>query len=86
MNFVHPFTYFNRAHWIDYQTYAFNILAKNDLSGLTFDCAELADGSCHCNYPSSLQAAGECKVAGEDVLKVRGTCSLRLHTNFQLPL
>jgi hypothetical protein len=60
----------NRAHWIDYQTYAFNILTKNDLTGLEFDCQQLADGTCHCAYPSSLQAAGECKLKGEDVLNV----------------
>ncbi|KAH9935192.1 P-loop containing nucleoside triphosphate hydrolase protein [Epithele typhae] len=56
------------AHFIDFQTYAFDLLVYNDLKGLTFACETLADGSCFCDYPSSLIAQGECALAGEDVL------------------
>jgi len=57
------------AHFIDFQTYAFDLLVYNDLKGLTFTCQTLADGSCFCDYPSSLIASGQCALAGEDVLK-----------------
>ncbi|TIA92328.1 hypothetical protein E3P99_00624 [Wallemia hederae] len=58
------------AHWIDYQTFGFAILTKSDLKGLTFDCAgDIASGTCQCSYPSSLVDAGQCAVAGEDVLR-----------------
>ncbi|KAH9935196.1 P-loop containing nucleoside triphosphate hydrolase protein [Epithele typhae] len=56
------------AHFIDFQTYAFDLLVYNDLRGLTFACETLADGSCFCDYPSSLIAQGQCALAGEDVL------------------
>jgi len=55
------------AHWIDYQTYAFNILVNNDFRGVVFKCAQIA-GECHCQYPSSLISSGQCAVRGEDVL------------------
>jgi len=56
------------AHWIDYQTYAFNTLVNSDFRGLIFTCQSFADGSCHCDYPSSLTPAGQCALRGEDVL------------------
>ncbi|EJD54483.1 P-loop containing nucleoside triphosphate hydrolase protein [Auricularia subglabra TFB-10046 SS5] len=56
------------AHWIDYQTFAFNVLVNNDFRGMVFRCAEVA-GQCHCEYPSSLVAVGQCELAGEDVLQ-----------------
>lgn len=57
------------AHWIDYQTYAFELLVWNDLHGLVLACAPTADGGCFCEYPSSLVAQGECALAGDDVLQ-----------------
>ncbi|KAI0339335.1 P-loop containing nucleoside triphosphate hydrolase protein [Trametopsis cervina] len=57
------------AHFIDYQTYAFDLLVHNDFSGITLACSTLADGSCFCDYPSSLVATGQCALAGEDVLR-----------------
>jgi len=60
------------AHWIDYQTYAFNLLVRNDLMGLVFQCTRLDDGGCQCSYPSSLVASGQCALAGEDVLNNLG--------------
>ncbi|KAL6305126.1 P-loop containing nucleoside triphosphate hydrolase protein [Sparassis latifolia] len=56
------------AHWIDYQTFAFANLVKNDFTGLVFTCQTLADGSCQCSYASSLIAQGQCAVSGQDVL------------------
>lgn len=58
---------------MDYQTFAFEILAKNDLVGEVFDCntAKLPDGACSCVYPPSaatLTQYGECKVSGQDVI------------------
>lgn len=60
------------AHFIDYQTYAFDLLVFNDFHGITLGCATLADGSCFCDYPSSLVSAGECALAGDDVLQSLG--------------
>ena len=51
----------------------------NDLRGLTFDCTTEADGSCYCDYPSSLIAQGECKLRGDDVLDVRTNFRWSLH-------
>ncbi|KAH8922218.1 P-loop containing nucleoside triphosphate hydrolase protein [Atractiella rhizophila] len=56
------------AHFIDYQTYAFDSLVKSDFTGVKFSCQTLLDGSCHCSVPSSL-TPGECALMGEDVLK-----------------
>lgn len=42
----------------------------NDFQGITLGCATLADGSCFCDYPSSLIAQGQCALAGDDVLQV----------------
>ncbi|KAF9504510.1 hypothetical protein BS47DRAFT_1374383 [Hydnum rufescens UP504] len=57
------------AHWIDYQTFAFSLLVQNDFEGEIFTCATLANGSCHCSFPSSLIAKGQCAVTGDDILK-----------------
>jgi len=62
---------------MDYQTYAFEILAKNDLSGELFKCdsAFLPDGSCMCVYPASaatIAEHGQCVVSGDDVLQYLG--------------
>ncbi|KAF9517569.1 hypothetical protein BS47DRAFT_1339430 [Hydnum rufescens UP504] len=63
------------AHFIDYQasfpnnTFAFNLLVRNDLAGLKFHCTTLVDGTCHCTVSSSLVASGQCALTGEDVLK-----------------
>ncbi|KAF9517565.1 hypothetical protein BS47DRAFT_1389827 [Hydnum rufescens UP504] len=50
-------------------TFAFSLLVQNDFEGETFTCATLADGSCHCSFPSSLISKGQCAVAGSDILK-----------------
>ncbi|KAI0048707.1 P-loop containing nucleoside triphosphate hydrolase protein [Auriscalpium vulgare] len=59
------------AHFIDYQTYAFDLLVYNDFHGIILQCETLADGSCFCDYPSTLIAQGQCALAGDDVLQVR---------------
>ncbi|SPO26351.1 related to ATP-binding cassette protein (ABC) transporter [Ustilago trichophora] len=57
------------AHWIDYETYAFDILVKNDFKGLVFTCqGSVKEGTCNCSFPSSLVQSGMCAVSGEDVL------------------
>lgn len=55
----------------DRKTYAFELLAKNDLAGLVFQCDTAVDrvGQCSCAYPSS-SLASACQVSGEDVLEV----------------
>lgn len=65
------------AHFIDYQTYAFDLLVFNDFHGIKLACETLADGSCFCDYPSSLVSQGECALAGDDVLQVRSSLPLR---------
>lgn len=43
------------AHWIDYETFAFDVLVKNDFTGLIFKCQGIiAEGNCKCSFPSSL--------------------------------
>ena len=62
------------AHFIDFQTYAFDLLTYNDFHGLTLSCSlSSSDGSCFCDYPSSiLSSTGECALAGDDVLRSLG--------------
>jgi len=62
-----PRFWFYSFHWIDYQTFAFELLVKNDFTGLKFPC-QVINGSCQCSYPSSL-IPGECAVSGQDVLQ-----------------
>jgi len=62
-----------------YQTYAFNALVNSDFRGLVFSCQTLADGSCHCDYPSSLTSLGRCAVRGEDILDVSYISNSRIH-------
>lgn len=60
------------AHFIDFQTYAFDLLTYNDFHGLVLACQTLPDNSCFCDYPSSLVAQGQCALAGDDVLQALG--------------
>ncbi|KAF8316101.1 P-loop containing nucleoside triphosphate hydrolase protein [Clavulina sp. PMI_390] len=62
-----PRFWYYTFHWIDYQTYAFNLLARSDLTGVVFTCQQIGD-TCQCAYPSSLTPA-QCAVRGEDVLQ-----------------
>lgn len=55
-----PRFWYYSFHWMDYQKYAFELLANSDLRGLTFNCA-----STGCPYPSSIGAG---MVSGQDVL------------------
>lgn len=57
-------------HWMDFQTYAFQLLASNEFRGRVYQCSITASG-CACPYPSSIASAGQCQIAGEDVLDVR---------------
>ena len=73
-----PRFWYYRAHFIDYQTYAFDLLVFDDFHGITLGCTTMlpqgegqGDGSCFCDYPSSLIAQGQCALAGDDVLQVR---------------
>lgn len=57
---------------VTFQTYAFDLLVRNDFRGITLACTTLDDGSCFCDYPSSLISSGQCALAGDDVLKALG--------------
>ncbi|KAI0683161.1 P-loop containing nucleoside triphosphate hydrolase protein [Cytidiella melzeri] len=74
------------AHFIDYQTYAFDLLVHNDFQGITLACTTLADGSCFCDYPSSLVSTGQCALAGDDVLQALqiGGISFKLYASILL--
>lgn len=54
----------------DYQTFAFEILVRNDVKGLEFQCP-IIDGICSCPFASTIQSATNCAVAGNDLLVVR---------------
>jgi len=58
------------AHWIDYETFAFQLLVRNDVRGLTFQCPVI-NGSCLCPFESSL-TPGQCALAGDDIVKNLG--------------
>jgi len=59
------------AHFIDYQTFAFNTLVVNEFRGEIYECTTPgSQGECHCSIPSSLpNVGGQCQLSGEDVLK-----------------
>lgn len=58
-------------HYMDYQTYAFDLLVRNDFVGQILPCPVQPDGTCLCPIPSSLVSQGTCAVTGNDVLQVR---------------
>ncbi|GAA6011592.1 hypothetical protein JCM11491_004698 [Sporobolomyces phaffii] len=62
-----PRFWFYLVHWIDYQTYSFNLLVKNDFAGRVLECPIVA-GACSCPIPSSLTPA-QCALAGDDVVR-----------------
>ncbi|BGP05738.1 hypothetical protein JCM10049v2_001551 [Rhodotorula toruloides] len=59
------------AHFIDYETFAFELLVRNDFVGRILTCPKGPDGSCLCPIPSSL-TPGQCAVSGEDVIQNLG--------------
>lgn len=72
-----PRFWYYSFHFMDYQTFAFEILAKNDLVGEVFNCdsATLPNGDCSCVFPPSaatLAQYGACKVSGQDVIDYLG--------------
>ncbi|SPO34941.1 related to ATP-binding cassette protein (ABC) transporter [Pseudozyma flocculosa] len=62
------------AHFIDYETFAFQLLVKNDFTGLVFKCSgSLADNTCLCSQPSTLVQTGQaCALRGEEVVRSLG--------------
>ncbi|TKA52191.1 hypothetical protein B0A53_05035 [Rhodotorula sp. CCFEE 5036] len=67
-----PRFWYYTAHFIDYQTFSFDLLVRNDFAGQILPCPIEPDGSCLCPIPSSLVAQGQCAVTGEDVLQNLG--------------
>lgn len=68
-----PRFWYYSFHFMDFQTFAFNILVKNDLVGEVFKCnsATLPNGDCSCVYPASaktMELFGQCRVSGQDVV------------------
>lgn len=64
-----PRFWYYSAHFIDFQTFAFEILVKNDVQGLEFSCPVIA-GVCSCPFASTVQTATNCAVSGDDLLLV----------------
>ncbi|KAF8877438.1 P-loop containing nucleoside triphosphate hydrolase protein [Infundibulicybe gibba] len=64
---IPPRFWFYSFHYIDYQRYAFELLANSDFRGLTFKCNTIINGACACAYPTSTPET--CTVSGADVLK-----------------
>lgn len=61
------------AHWIDYQTFAFQILVRNDFLGIDFSCARSAAGACACSFaPATLATAEQCELSGAAVVQSLG--------------
>lgn len=68
-----PRFWYYSFHFMDFQTFAFDILVKNDLVGEVFKCnsAFLPSGDCNCVYPASaktIELYGQCRVSGQDVI------------------
>ncbi|KAJ3316122.1 hypothetical protein HDU76_002067, partial [Blyttiomyces sp. JEL0837] len=63
-----PRFWYYSFHFMDYQTYAFELLANNDLTGVNFTCGSnpTVPNGCQCAYPSSTPET--CTVSGSDVL------------------
>ncbi|KAJ6498435.1 P-loop containing nucleoside triphosphate hydrolase protein [Mycena vitilis] len=61
-----PRFWYYSFHYMDYQRYAFELLANSDFRGLTFNCVTTLNGTCTCAYPSS--TPDTCTVSGADVL------------------
>ena len=62
----------------DFQTFSFQLIVRNDVKGLTFQCPTI-DGSCLCPFASSLVPA-QCALTGDDIVKVSLTiCNYQLH-------
>ncbi|KAK4051096.1 hypothetical protein OIO90_004837 [Microbotryomycetes sp. JL221] len=65
------------AHWIDYETWSFNLLVENEFLGVNFPCQTIQN-ECACQFApvSNLESLGQtlqtCAVAGKDVLQVLG--------------
>lgn len=57
----------------DFQTFAFQLLVRNDVKGLIFECPTVK-GSCLCPFSSSL-VPSQCALTGDDLVKV-GTASI----------
>lgn len=64
-----PRFWYYTFHFINYQTFAFEILTTNDVKGLVFQCPTV-QGACSCPMPSSLVSQGQCALAGQDILDV----------------
>jgi len=61
------------AHFINFETFSFQLLVKNDLTGLIFPCeGSVAEGNCQCSFQSSLISQGICALKGEDVVQDLG--------------
>ncbi|KAJ3295413.1 hypothetical protein HDU76_006838, partial [Blyttiomyces sp. JEL0837] len=63
-----PRFWYYSFHFMDYQTYAFELLANTDMTGINFACAPNPNSTygCQCAYPSS--TPDKCTVSGSDVL------------------
>lgn len=61
------------AHWIDYQTFAFQLLARNDFLGVDFSCARSAAGACACSFgQASIATADVCELSGSAIVEALG--------------
>lgn len=65
------------CHYLDYQTFAFELLVRNDVKGLEFQCP-LDAGSCLCPMPSTLPAE-QCALAGNDIVVVRYSSNRKMY-------
>ncbi|KPV74540.1 uncharacterized protein RHOBADRAFT_37583 [Rhodotorula graminis WP1] len=65
-----PRFWYYTFHFMDYQTFSFDLLVRNDFSGRVLPCGVDAAGACLCPIESSLLATtGECAISGHDVLQ-----------------
>jgi len=63
-------------HYIDYQTYVFQGMMRNEFERRTYSCRRITEGMCDCDYDTVLKA--ECLVRGDAIpasygLSVRST-------------
>ncbi|KAJ3343119.1 hypothetical protein HDU93_009669 [Gonapodya sp. JEL0774] len=59
-------------HYMDFQTYSFQLLMNTDLRDTLWNCPKNPNGDCQCFYYNKMQDAGICQFTGDDALKSLG--------------
>ncbi|CAO1637979.1 unnamed protein product [Sympodiomycopsis kandeliae] len=68
-----PHFWYVWAHWIDYQTFAFQLLVRNDFLGIDFSCETSDSGTCVCSFGDVTSTSAQlCQLSGSAVVESLG--------------